>query len=499
MAFSVACGSTVQYSSEFSQSDSSGLPNTVVGEAENPDIQGHDGSIDRSRSARLFPGDETRVDSSTGPFEATEMSERRQFQANENAVDPSKLTGQGVTQSDIFIGYVTANGVQQLGESFGVESNYLGDQEGSARAVAQYINDRGGISGKSIRLVFYDISNDKLFSKSGRSEAAQEACERWTKDKPVFAVVSILTALDDQTLVSCLSTRGVPLIHANQLLRPAEMYARYSPYLYSGHTASLERLIVAFVERLNANEYFDGGWDADISRPGAESTKVGIVARRDVYGQEFRNVTSTELNRSGQDVAAVYEWDGDVSSASSSMNEAVLRFKSASVTHVVSHFNSLAFFATAAEQQNYRPRYSISSDNTPNVLQDIVPDAQLRGSVGIGYAPEFDVDAAQDPGKFSNANSKCRRIMKNAGLDSRTGWDSCDGFGLLVDGLERASKMSTEGLRKGVHSIKSMSTAASFGIGYPNGRFDGGKNIRDLIYRNNCECYQYKSNKNFGI
>lgn len=488
-----ACGSTVQYSHS---SEAIGLGSPEEGKLdvltnEFDEMQ----SSDQERST-LEPGRTGASQLPNGDAQATAPNSR--VGRVQDETDEQGGAGRGFTSNQISIGYATAKGAEDAANKFGISGAALGDQEGIARAVAKDINRRGGIAGRQINLVFYDIPASRGFNQTGRAQAAQEACALWTKDQPVFAVISTLTVFEDQTLASCLAKEQVSQIQANVLLRPDRIYEQFAPFTYSAHAASMERFVSGFVDRLRANKYFKGGWDADQVTPGTEPRKVGVLSRRDVYGSEFRTSVKNQLERTGLTVAVEFEWDGQVDTVSNSMNQAVLKFKEAGVTHILSQFNSLFFFASAAESQRYRPRYSIMSDNSPIVLAANLPKEQLRGSIGAGYAPQFDVTPAQAPGVTNRAQGHCRRILRDAGLDEHTGWDACDAFGLLHNAVKKTA-LSADGLRKGIDSIRSMPAAASFEIGYPAGRYDGGNVVRDLQYKEGCRCFEYRTAKNYGI
>ena len=94
----------------------------------------------------------------------------------------------------------------------------------------------------------------------------------------------------------------------------------------------------------------------------------------------------------------------DVGAGSESQAE-TLRFASAHVTHVLSLppiEADQALFMQNAEQQRYRPRYGFTSYSLPLTVQQnpqVVPRAQLVGTLGVGWEPTNDVDAAHDPGQ----------------------------------------------------------------------------------------------------
>jgi hypothetical protein len=142
------------------------------------------------------------------------------------------------------------------------------------------------------------------------------------------------------------------------------------------------------------------------------------------------------LKRAGYSPATTFTYT-DVTG--SQMPNAVLRFRSEGVTYVFDYTAALRQFMVTAEQQGYRPRYSLVSSMGPrDQIAAQVPAAQLRGALGVGFCPTCDVASPQDPGAAPGARS-CRQILTRAGLryegePKRTalgvGYFFCDGIRL---------------------------------------------------------------------
>lgn len=396
------------------------------------------------------------------------------------------------------MGFGTSEGAEAFRRSAGVGGAVAGHEE-VAKAIISDINARGGVAGRKIVPAFYD------FPTSGEPNAqAQAACVRWTEDRPVFAVVNGMAGVvADETLTACLAQRQTPLLQIGPVIRPRSVYSRYAPYLYAPAEPTLERLVPVWMQLAAANGYFDG-WDTIAGRPGSAQTKIGILSFRPAYGSDFTRVVRQELGRRSQRVAATFEFSGDAARVGDEMNQAVLRFREAEVTHVISSSSILLFFTPAAEAQRYRPRYAVTSDNAPRAVQTMAPEGQMAGALGVGFLPTRDVDNARDPGDVSAATTRCRRIMQKAGQDtsSRTAFHlmakSCDAFNLLAAAIEKGG-LSPAGMHRGVQAVGSIPSASTFRMLFPGGRFDGASAVRDLAYRNNCSCFAYMSRKNHGM
>jgi hypothetical protein len=100
-----------------------------------------------------------------------------------------------------------------------------------------------------------------------------------------------------------------------------------------------------------------------------------------------------------------------------SIQNAVLRFRQSGVTHVMFLQESgipVLLFMRQAEAQGFRPKYLLSSADSPGyLLEGNVADAQMRGVSGIGWSPPADVDASQLP--KSARESTCLELVQKAG------------------------------------------------------------------------------------
>lgn len=410
-------------------------------------------------------------------------------------------SGRGFTSTEVYVGYGTENGSDGFSQSLGFESD-SGDREAHAKAIVRDLNARGGLAGRKVRLVLYDYPIPGSIQNGDAS--AQAACERWTRDQPVFAVVNI-PAFGDRTLISCLAKRRTPLISSINGLRPRALYERYKMYLYSPAWPSNERLIPVWIRRLATTGYFRG-WDTRAGQPNSANVRTGLLSIKEGYGSEWTSAMRAELVRNSQVVAATYNCTCHADTISNEMSEAVLKFSQNGVTHVMAQVQMLSLFSQTAESQRYRPRYAISSSQIPNRLTNNHPNAnaQYNGALGVGHIPTLDVDNARDPGHVSSAQSRCEKIMKAAGQDTtkrralRLMVQACDGFNVLRLGIERGG-LSPQGLLNGIQEIRSLAPASTFAILFTNGRADGPAAVRDLKFKRDCTCFSYISSDSHGM
>lgn len=493
---SSACGSTVQWSDTIAQGESGeaitedglsvNVPGATPGKTSRK-TQAEDPNALADAATTQQPGT-----SGTQRGEGTTV-------APPGAAPPPGASGRGYTAKEIYIGYGTAKQADEAMSNAGFAVD-VGDQEAQAKAAAKIINDRGGMAGRKVIPVFHDWDISEGVARP--DSAAQRACEAWTVDRQVFAVINILP-YGDKTLTACLAKRTTPYIalQAN-ILRPDSIYTRHAPYFYAPVDASIDRLVPRWIARGVTTGYFEGGWDIDPTRPGREPTKIGILTQKQFYSTEFTQIVQQELNRRSVQVAANYTVSQAVQS--DEQTQAVVRFRDAGVTHVISAGSELTFFMQAAESQNYRPRYLMFSGHAPQVLQKRSPKAQLVGSMGVGYFPAADVDNSRDPGDVSTAQARCRKAMEDAG-ESFSSRDTmviatraCDAFSFVATAIEEGA-LSPEGMYRGVQDIDRLAAASTFSIAFRDRHQDGAAAVRDLAYHDSCDCYMYTSKKNHGM
>lgn len=227
----------------------------------------------------------------------------------------------------------------------------------------------------------------------------------------------------------------------------------------------------------------------------AKNVGLGVLSYGDQVGQ-IRAVID-DVNRHGgvlgRTLSPVFHdiktadastFDRQASGAAS----AVLRFRSNNVTHVLSSDSFVAFFMLPAEDQGYRPRYGLNSYHVPAAaLQALVPPRQLAGSLGIGWLPVSDVDAAHNPGPVGPGETACRKVMKDAGVNiSSAGaaliaMEFCDGTRLFVDGIVAGGGPGSRAIHAGVaRAGPTFRSALVWRSGLSSSRFDLPGMARDL-------------------
>lgn len=414
------------------------------------------------------------------------------------ATPDAPASGPGFTAKEVYIGVAYNSAFEKQAAAAGFSTN-VGDQQAQATAVANDINKRGGIAGRKIVVVFYDTQG---IQGNDKNAAAQAACVRFTEDRLVFAAMSAVSQISNDTLFTCLARRGA--VSLGGVLGggydASAHLARFTPYLYLPAGPAIERMAPVWMQRLDANGYFSG-WDTTTGQPAPGDAKIGLLygSNGDTTGpvaDALAQSVQAALERQGRKLAATFATTGDPNE----MNQAVLRFRQAGVTHVIGDA-ALITFLPAAAAQNYRPRYGLASLSGPALISLVATPGQLNGALGVGFMPPQDVDNAHDPGDLSPEEKHCREVMQQAGqpTSSRLAWAVmalfCDGFNFLATAVNKGG-LSAQGVRQGAAKLGSLAPVSTFAISFPGGRPDGVGAVRDLGYQSGCNCFVYLNDAN---
>jgi hypothetical protein len=185
---------------------------------------------------------------------------------------------------------------------------------------------------------------------------------------------------------------------------------------------------------------------------------------------------------------------------SAQISNAVLRMRAAGVTHLLpvdDHGIMVYLLASQAESQGFRPRYGLSTNNLPFVMEENSPKEQLKNAIGVGWLPGDDVAAPRTPD--SAPEKACAQVLKDAGaaLPSRYAYSNamnyCDSLLFIQAALSRAPSLTPAGFKAGA-----AATGASFGSPYTfstdfgGKRADGAAAWRAFRFQPDCSCFRYE-------
>lgn len=391
--------------------------------------------------------------------------------------------GPGVTATEIKIGVGTFK-VGNFAKQFGVDAD-PGDNEAQTKAVLAYVNSHGGMAGRKAVPVFYTVDFTNSKAQDGQFEA--EACEKWTEDDKVFAVVN--PSLNRTQLLPCLAKKDVLGVHVGLQITEARMspYRRWYYSTMAGSGVIQDRAARTEVKTLCAR-----GWlkDATVGFIYYDDPNLKGVIDKD-YVPAMKNCGMKKFvpqaaPRGAQTPDATY----------------VARFQQEGVTNVMFLGEGGAYaltFMSAAESQRYRPKYALRSDMAPALqLQGVVPDAQLNNAIGFGWSPTQDVDAANDPGPTNKADTLCRDIYKRAGIDlsnrgaALASMTYCSGLLFLQQTLRKAPSVTSAGFEQAANGLgTAFVPPATFTCSFSARQHDCPGSYREFVFKD--RAFRYTS------
>lgn len=434
----------------------------------------------------------------TSQGRTNERSRGKTLPPGATTAPPAGTSGPGFTAQEIYIGFAYDSTFEEQAAGAGANAA-VGDQKEVAKTVARDLSKRGAFDGRTVVPVFFDVNGQK----SDWNATAQAACTKFTEDRRVFAAMTSVGQLSNDTFHECLTRQQVVSLSGflGSGYDSSEHLTQFSPYLYKPTGVTAQRLAPAWMNRLHITGYFDGGWDIDPDRLGREPTKIGLLygakgAIDEPIAEALARSVESALAARGYKLAAKVRTTG----AQNEDEQAVLRFRQADITHVIGD-GSLIRFLPAAAAQNYYPRYGISSASGPALMKLLAAPRQLNGALGVGWIPASDVGQDQRPGDVSPAETHCRKIMQRDGhpTSSQLAYlvmvSACDAFNFIAAAAKHGG-LSPTGMQRGVARMGSMPPASTFKISFPGGRVDGASIVRDLAYKNDCLCFVYLNSKN---
>lgn len=420
----------------------------------------------------------------------------------------SASTGLGVTAKTISIGVGYSTDGDAANAALGDTAFSQGDEKGQMQALIDEVNAHGGVAGRRLVPVFHPYH---LTSADSGATQDQAACQDWTQDHKVIAVLS--SSLTD-TLVDCLQKKGVVYVKAGVIVDPDQHFLRqYSNEILLG-TMSLDRIDRDQVSSF-ARQHWYTGWNTTTGSPGA-TTKVGVLTYdTPSFTRSLRGSLLPALRAAGHapaeaDVIQVHkvQQQADSAQTTAEIKSAVLRLQSDGVTHVVLGDASgfiLQFFGSNARTQGYYPRLGVTSGAAPEAFYEagLVTAQQLNGMSGNGWLPSLDIPAA-DADKLSNSETKrCLDILKRRTGQQFTSTNAatialgdCDSVFVLQHALARATSLSPAGLVAGFDALAGTYTSPTVGpTRLTSGEHDAAVRAWDLNWVASCTCVRYSAER----
>jgi len=416
--------------------------------------------------------------------------------------------GPGVTDSTINVGVVYVVNGAAANAAIGAAGISQGDEKQNTEVLISDINAHGGVAGRKLVPIYATLD---ATSSAPVDSQYQAACDTLTQDHKVF----VMFAGTSPVLIQCAHNRNVVAVTTNLTESDSGTFNRF-PYYYEVDSLNLDRIAASEVAGLQAQNYFSG-WDANAGRPAPGKAKVGVLVTDEPSFTAATNRTLLPaLAKAGYPVDPAnvvlvprIERTTDEGPIAAAASNAVLRFRSSGVEHVIimepSGVTSL-LFANNANSQGYHPRYGLNSQNGVQALADSggYPKAQLTGAVGVGFLPSLDITPSQNPddGPYSNDTRKrCVNLYKAHGVSfsdtnaKAIGLNNCNSmwfFEKAADAIKGA--LNRDNFLAAVNQMgSSFQSVDTFATNFSPAQHDGAAAVRYWAYDAGCQCMAYKS------
>ena len=382
----------------------------------------------------------------------------------------------GVTPDAVKLGVFVIN---VAGLSAVVDVSGRTDAAEYAQALADSVNKSGGINGRRV-----DIAVRKTDLTSQSDQAA--ACQYMVNDAKVFGVVDV-GALTDTPAFECVATKNqTPYLH--NTIWSTDWLAR-SGGMEVGYQAAIDRISKT--------------WSRDLSAMGwiGENAVIGILGDNcPATGPIIDNVLKPDFEKlPGVTKVVVAKHDCDPQSVASQPPSFVTQFMLARVTHVVVAMNFVSFtaFASTAESQQYRPKYTVSdwwqaSADAP--AENFDPN-QFDGAIGISSLGMMLPASGKAP---YPGGEWCQKVAADAGLEpleyngrNHELWAMCDNFLLMIDGIRNAGANPTRAAW--AQAIQALGSHPSVLFGPSTlgpGKVTGSDQVHTLQWQRDCTCFK---------
>jgi hypothetical protein len=399
--------------------------------------------------------------------------------------------GPGVTDSTIAIGLPYCNDCAAANAALGAGGEDPGDTRRYMQAAIDDVNARGGVLGRELVPVFFEIS-----AADDIASSQQQACEAFTSDEKVQMIF-----FRGEIVYECALDAGI-VVGGGDATGP--VFEKY-PNLFAPASIRLERLFQVTVRSMVKARWHE-------TQPAWPTGRIGLLTwDTPDYRYAMENGYLAGLSEAGLEATdvryiAVPAAAGSIAEASAAISNAVLSFRSQGIDHVFIGDGQAGIFAGAgltflflsnAQSQGYFPRYGFNSNNSPDF--DSHPKEQLVGMLAID---SFDTEAKKDEGiELNPVRERCFEVMRAAGLPVGQAQTQAVAIGACEQAWFAEAIVSRAGddttLPGMIRAGESLGTAYRSPYSYGNrlgpGQHDGVALFRALAWDEGCSCNKYTS------
>jgi ABC-type branched-subunit amino acid transport system substrate-binding protein len=407
------------------------------------------------------------------------------------AAAPGRLTPSGSVTSPIEVGVLYA--VNDGAQSAGVDNGNTFTLSRAMRALVDSYNHSGGLGGRRIDPVYAEVHS----ASNDYDSQFQAACATFTQDHHVALVVTAVGFYSD-TLLTCLTKAGVPIVGADYTAPDRVGAGQYPSYL-TPTVPLADTRYADEVARMTASGFL------------TRTSRIGVVIEGcPVDDRVYKKALEPALRGAGLTVTATSRTRcfmslQDLGGMASDTQNAVLQFRSQNVDRVMfvsesAEGNLVLVFAEAADAQKYTPGYVLDSTGAPAVLAANLPQSQLVNMHGVGWIPSLD---SQDRAQLrpTPADSACLSRFKHEGIqptsnaDFNFAYSTCDGFG-FSDAVLRvtrgnAAEQSFIGALDAIGSSFHAATTVDSRVVVSRSRRAGAGAGRLFAFAGGCSCFRY--------
>lgn len=392
----------------------------------------------------------------------------------------------GVTDDEIAVGAPRLANVTDVATGLEPPESELDEY---VDAMVDHVNATGGIACRRVRVVWHDLDMSSTATWGPASEQAM--CATWTQDDEVFAAFPGGFAVPYDVLYACLDRAGVAIIDVRGVSFRDRAGFDEVPRLIAVNTVRLDRGTAAQVHALVRQ-----GFLTTDSRIGVAHYD-GPRETRTVDDSLIPTLAAQGLSLTERHAVATPVSIADPARERDVAN-AVLRFKLADVDRVLFVRGSglAATFMEAAERNDYRPRYGLTTVELTVVALE-VPARQLIGSRGIGWYPDWDLQPRR-PDSWP-ARTACLDFFHERGFRTATTVDRifalsvCEAVWFTRAAIEAAPRpLSTDGVIVGARDLgTSYASPTVQRTRFGRDHRDGAATYRDVAYEEGCGCFAY--------
>ena len=392
---------------------------------------------------------------------------------------PSSRLGPGITATSINLGLQYTKDAAENSAQFGASGLSPGDFRSYYQPVIDYINSHGGVAGRKLVPYYYGV-NPQAAGGIAAEDAA--SCAYWTQDHKVF----LMSGGRDGLNACAEKNGGVTMAYGNETART---FAQFPHYL-DPISFRLERVGALTVRSLAKRGYFTGKfglvtWDDPNYR----------LSVKDGYEPALRAAKVPVVETAYIPVPQAY---GDLGASNAAISNAILRFASQGIDHVIVQDGPAGLFGGGgltlqwlnnSESQQYRPRYGMNTYNSPG--SQALPATQQQNMLFVSWS---NLTPASDAGYRTNTTREaCFKIMTDAGVTLTSSNQNvaaiiCDSLFLFQRVGNRPGALTADGFIAQAEQVGSYPVASVYGASLAPDKHDGGDLVRDGHFDTSCAC-----------